>query len=124
MEGEERRREEEAIWFPAFTLTFTDWRNKRIASEENCTQESVPSFRRFDASLTSCSHSLHKSEEEPGGSDGTSTQAQTLVVSSPFPAPSFLVFQVEILSPLIFKPVLRHLCVKHFEHHVVITGPA
>lgn len=93
MEGEERRREE-AIWFSAFTLAFTDWRSKRIASEENCIQQSVLSFRRFDVSLTSCSHSLHKSEEEPGGSDGKSTQAQTLGVSSPFPAPSFLVFQV------------------------------
>lgn len=41
MEGEERRREEEAICSSAFTLTFPDWRNERIASEKSCSQESV-----------------------------------------------------------------------------------
>lgn len=41
MEREERRREAEAIWSSAFTLTFTNWKKERIASEENCTQEWV-----------------------------------------------------------------------------------
>lgn len=39
IEGEERRREEEAIWSSVLTLTFTNWGNERIASEENYSQE-------------------------------------------------------------------------------------
>lgn len=41
MGGGDRRREEEAIWSSAFTLTFTKWRNERMASEENRSQEQV-----------------------------------------------------------------------------------